>query len=138
MTGAISLSREKLTTVNVYNTDNPTLESLTTGDSLSSMTMVGAAGKILDFACPRSSKIALQHPRRSNQQQELSHIMEARNSVKETRVRYWEKLNFAIAHQTSLPALLACLGLVFMKNTTSDGNKVGFTRKKLVFYTLLG
>ena len=138
MKGATSLSREKLTTINLYHTDIPTLESLTTGDSLSLKTMVGAAGKILDFACPRSSKIALQHPRRSNQQQELSHIMEARNSVNEARVRHWETLNFAIAHQTWLPALLACLRLVFMKNTRSDGNKVGFTRKKLVFYTLLG
>ena len=44
-------------------------------------------GKILDFVCPRLSKIAFQHPRRSNQQQELSHIMKARNSVKETWVR---------------------------------------------------
>ena len=44
-------------------------------------------GTILNFVCPRLSKIAFQHPRRSNQQQELSHIMEARNSVKETWVR---------------------------------------------------
>ena len=44
-------------------------------------------GNILNFVCPRLSKIAFQHPRRSNQQQELSHIMEARNSVKETWVR---------------------------------------------------
>ena len=58
----------------------------------------------------RSSKTAFQHPRRSNQQQELSHIMEARNSVKEARVRHWEKIDFVLAHQTSLPALLACLG----------------------------
>ena len=49
--------------------------------------MVGTAGKILDFACPRSSKIAFHNPRRSNKQQELSHKMEARNSVKETWVR---------------------------------------------------
>ena len=61
--------------------DIPTLENLIQGDSLSLANMVGAAGKILDFACPRSSKRAFQHPRRSNQQQELGHIMEAQNSV---------------------------------------------------------
>ena len=72
--------------------------------------MVGAIGKILDFACTRSSKIAFQHPRRSNQQQEVSHILEARNSIKEARKKHWEKINFTLAHQTSLPALLACLG----------------------------
>ena len=73
-------------------------------------TMGGAAGKTLDFACTRSSRIAFQHLRRSNQKQELYHIMEPRNSVKEARVRYWEKIDFSLAHQTSLPAFLAYLG----------------------------
>ena len=36
--------------------------------------------------------------------------MEARNSVKEARVRHWEKIDFALAHQTLLLAILACLG----------------------------
>ena len=64
----------------------------------------------IDDSSYRSSKTAFQHPRRSNQQPGLSHIMEARNSVKEARVKHWEKIDFALAHQTSLPALLACLG----------------------------
>ena len=38
-------------------------------------------------------------------------MMEARNSIKEARVRHWEKIDFALAHQTSFPALLVCLGL---------------------------
>ena len=44
--------------------------------------------------------------------------MEARNSVEEARVRYWEKIDFALAYQTSLPALLACLGF-----TVDEENK---------------
>ena len=70
----------------------------------------------VDFPCPRLSKIPFQYVRRSNQQQEQSHIMVVRNSVKEARVRHWEKIDFALAHQTSLPALLACLGFSVHEN----------------------
>ena len=49
-----------------------------------------------------------------------------------------EKINFAPHIKPHSQHFLPVWGLVFMKNTRSDGNKVGFTRKRLVLYTLLG
>ena len=53
--------------------------------------------------------------------------MEVQNSIKEARVRHLEKIDFALAHQISLPALPACLGF-------SVHEKYKKWRKQSLFY----